>query len=217
MKKSILFGIYLILILPEIAFSQSKEKLFLGIGYGAAYSFFVHYEQPPDQVPPGFLAFYNKNRIGSISSLNLGYCISPKNCLAITYSRQMHVGRKNFAANVAGARLFMIDFKLRHTNNFFELSYSRSLSKKGDFWASVGVYVLNPEQQEIDLFGNKITIEERNDKNSNLQEGGFVGGIKWRGKLSEHFFGGFEAKVYFTASIGTFETISITPILSYCF
>lgn len=194
-----------------------NSNLSLSIGYGPAYSFFVKYEQPPEDVPPGFLDFYDKNRIGSFLTFGVHWLFNSKNNLELHYSKQVHVGKKNFDGMILNIPVNIKDFKLRHTNHFFEFNYSRSIFSK-DSWILIGGYLLYPEQQEIAIFPNGfVEIEERNHKNSNLQEGGLMAGMRYNKAISGNFQLGIELKAYFTASAGYFETISLTPTLSYSF
>ncbi|MBK8567746.1 MAG: hypothetical protein IPN76_31620 [Saprospiraceae bacterium] len=197
--------------------STNQGRLTLNVKYGLAYSFFVEYEQAPEDVPPGFIAFYNKKRIGNIGGIGLSYSFNEQNGIGVYYERQVHVGRKSFNGMASGANLSIKDFKLRHTNNFFGLDYHRNLFSSNELSFNVGVYLLFPEQQEISLFDNFIDIGERNNKNSNLMEGGVTLGFKYLKDLPGNFRLGVETKAFYTASLVEFETISVTPVLAYDF
>jgi hypothetical protein len=218
MRNLILLPIFVMS--ATLLFSQhdtQKGRLTLSVKYGLAYSFFVEYEQAPEDVPPGFIAFYNKKRIGNIGGVGLSYKFNEQNSIGISYERQVHLGRKSFSGMVNGAILSITDFKLRHTNNFFGLDYRRNLFSNNKLSFSIGAYLLFPEQQEISLLDNFIEIGERNNKNSNLMEGGISAGLKFSKNLPGNFNIGLEAKAYYTASLVEFETISITPTLAYDF
>lgn len=194
-----------------------QGKIDIHVGFGPAYSFFVKYEQSPDQVPPGFIGLYNKKSIGILTNIGIDIKLNPKNRIELAYARQIHVGKKNFKGMANGASINVIDFKLRHTNNFFELNYFRSISSENNISLLGGVYLIYPEQQEIDIFGNAITVDERNYKNAYLVDAGVTLGIRYLKPFSGRFSLGLESKVYYTVSLASFETISLTPILSYNF
>lgn len=196
---------------------KGLQRFSIEVGFGAAYSFFVKYEQPLNEVPSGFISFYDKNRLGNIGAFELKYHFNKKNLMGLAYTRQNHFGKKNFVQQSEGSQIVIRDFKIRHTNNFFELYYGRKVFNKGNFFLLAGVYVLNPEQQEISIFNNMIEIEERNSANAHLQEGGLMMGLKYQTTVSGNFSVGIESKIYFTASTGELETLSIVPKLSYGF
>lgn len=228
MNKTTLNFIFLLLSFMTFA-QESSQRFSVSINYGPAYNFFVDYGRPVNKedgyfIPPvdvfGGFELYQKNSIGTIGGVNLSYIFNKKNEIALGYTRELHYGKfKGTITLDNGTPVFVEDIKLRHLNEFFELNYKRALNHKLNWYISVGFYVLNPSQAEIEInpILNYIEIEERNDKNSNLQEGGFSLGLEYYFYQSGKFYLGVSSKLYFTASTGEFETFAITPLLQYRF
>jgi hypothetical protein len=74
-------------------------------------------------------------------------------------------------------------------------------------------------QQEISIenFANQIIVDERNFKNSKLEEGGIFGGVHFQKKIDTRFELGFRVRAYYFISVQTFEAVTFTPTLTYLF
>ena len=224
------FRILIALVITSSIYSQeNKSRFSISAHYGPAYNFFVDYDREINKedgyfIPPvdvlGGLELIQKNRMGTIGGIQISYAFNKKNSISIGYTRELHIGK--FRGDVIldnGTPVFVRDISLRHLNEFFELNYKRTVGKSGNWFLSAGIYVLNPSQSEITIYPqqNFIDIRERNNKNSNLQEGGFSIGSEYYFYKSGKFQLGLNSKLYFTASTGEFETFTFTPILKYNF
>lgn len=223
------FRLLIIICFTSTMFAQDKSSRFsVSTHYGMAYNFFVDYDREINKendifIPPtdifGRYELIQKNKVGTIGGVQVSYTFNKRNSLSIGYTRELHVGkfRGEFILD-NGTIIDVEDIKLRHLNEFFELNYKRAIGNN-NWYLTVGIYVLNPSQAEIDFnpVSNYISIEERNNDNSNLQEGGFSLGTEYLFYTSGNFDLGLNSKIYFTASTGEFETFTFTPILKYNF
>jgi hypothetical protein len=204
-------------LLSIIVYGQENEnkRFELSVNYGVAGSFFVNYEQPIEEVPLGFVSFYNKKFIGTIGGGEFVYNTkNGKSSIGLSYDRQIHVGKKNDQRVINNTLISVVDFKLRHLNEIFSVFYRRKITDK--FNAFAGFYLLFPHQQELSYFNN-VVLEERNSENSNLTEGGILIGAEYFFYSSGNFELGIQSKLFHTTSTGEFETISFTPKLRYSF
>ena len=82
-----------------------------------------------------------------------------------------------------------------------------------------GLVLAKMNQQEIMIenYDNLIAIDERNFKNSKLQEGGVFGGIHFQKKIDTNFEFGLRIRAYYLISVNALESITFTPTLSYSF
>ena len=110
------------------------------------------------------------------------------------------------------------DFTIMHTNNFYQLLFEQRLgSSKHQFNLSTELFYLRMSQQEIvaSIFG--LGLEERNFKNSRLEEGGAFLGIQYQAKIDNHFYLGIRSRVYYVITANYFEAVTLTPTLTYEF
>ena len=221
-----------LVILTSLAFfvlntTHAQHIFELNINYGIAGNFQLEYEQPPSAVPSGFTSFYNKNFFGSIGGIEFQWNIKDsKASIGISYDRESHFGEKNFRELISNnTYLEIIDFKLRQINEMYSIFYKRRQSEKLLFTG--GVFILNPQMQEIEYFNTFIhstqttallvLIKERNGSNSNLIDAGFFIGAEYYFYKSGNFQVGIQSRIYHTTSIGWFETMTLTPKLRYSF
>ena len=109
--------------------------------------------------------------------------------------------------------------KIKHTNNFYQFFYERDFDKqKRNFKYHVGLFYLRSNQQEIaDNLNGGVGFEQRNYKNSNLEEGGVFIGLHYSKKIDTKFELGIKSRLYYLISTGTLEAITLTPTLTYHF
>jgi hypothetical protein len=224
------YRILIVLFITQISFAQEKSSRFsVSAYYGPAYNFFVDYGRPVNKedgyfIPPvdplGGLELIQKNAIGTVGGLQVSYRFKTRNRFSIGYTREQHIGKFNGMVTLSnGTPVFVNDIRLRHLNEFFELNYKRAIGKSLNWYFTIGFYVLNPSQAELHIYPsqNFVEISERNNKNSNLQEGGFSLGAEYFFYQSGQFQFGVTSKLYFTASTGEFETLTFSPLLKYKF
>jgi hypothetical protein len=110
-------------------------------------------------------------------------------------------------------------FTIRHTNNFYQLLFEQRLgsSSKHQFNLSTGLFYLRKSQQAVYASTFGLGLEERNFKNSRLEEGGAFLGLQYQAKIDNHFYLGIRSRVYYIISANYFETVTLTPTLSYVF
>lgn len=219
MKKKILliFLVSLISLSPILA--QKKNKLSIEINYGLNGNFFVRdYDELGGPVNKKY--FYKKNFIGTISGIELKKQINKVSNLSIGYARSINKGSKDYFGNVNGVYVLIDAFNIRHTNDFYQLGYERKFKKSNpQFTYHLGLVYARMQQQEIqfETYDNIIVIQERNYKNSKLEEAGVFGGFQFVKKVDTKFTAGLRLRGYFLISTGTLEAIVFTPTLSYKF
>lgn len=199
--------------------AQSQSKWSIEANYGLTGNFFV---RDYDEVtgPANSTNFYTKNFLGSIGGVELYYRLNNSSRLAIGYSRSNNKGRKNGHTVINGVDVWLQDFNLSHINNFFQVLYERQFSKRNTNWKyHAGLVIINSSQQEISFenFANQVLIEERNFKNSKLQEGGVFTGLQFTKSIEKRFELGIRTRIYYLLSTGTIEALTLTPTIAYKF
>jgi hypothetical protein len=191
------------------------KKISIEVNYGLQGNFFVRDYQ--ERIIPGIAySFYNKNFLGSMGGIEVKYPIGKRLSLGVGYARSINHRVMNFAP--ANIPISIVDFTIRHTNNFYQLILERSIShRKHQFNFSTGVFYLRMSQQEVDASISGIGLEERNYKNSRLEEGGAFLGIQYQAQIDNHFYLGIRSRAYYVLSANYMEAISLTPTLTYVF
>lgn len=163
---------------------------------------------------------YKKNTLGTVSGMQLNFALNARSGLFAGYSRSVNKGTKNFQGTVNGVQVFINDFNLRHFNHFLQIGYERSFHQSHlEFRFHAGLVWVGMQQQEISIenFNNQIVVEERNIRNSRLQEAGVFAGLSYVKNLDKHFELGVRMRAYYLVSSNNFEAITFTPILVYKF
>lgn len=194
---------------------NANRNFFVDINYGINGNFFVR--SYTEQNLAGFgQSFYNKNFIGTIGGIDLAYSLSERTTIGLGYSRSVNTRSINFLQT--GSPIFVQDFTISHKNDFYQLLLTRKIGKitKG-FSLEGGAYYLRSAQQEVDISPFSAAFEERNFKNSRLEELGAVIGFQYKQKVDAHLYFGLRTRFYFTLSTGAPELIAFTPILAYQF
>ncbi len=199
--------------------AQTSGKFSLEINYGLNSNFFVgSYNEVGGPQNKTFL--YNKDLLGTVSGLELKYHLNNHSSLFAAYSRSVNKGEKNYSGNINGVDVFIIDFNIRHHNDFYQVGYERTFKKTLPFLTyHFGLVYARMQQQEIGIenFANLILIDERNSKNSNLEEGGVFAGVHFQKKVDTKFELGLKLRAYYLISVSTFEALTLTPTLTYNF
>ncbi|MGZ8544597.1 MAG: hypothetical protein ACXWV0_04840 [Flavisolibacter sp.] len=217
MKQPILF--ILLAFCLNITNAQTNSRLSLEINYGLNGNFFVgSYDEQGG--PQGKTYFFNKDFIGTIAGIELTYQLNDRSRLGLAYARSINKETINFDGTVSGVDVIIRDFQIRHINNFYQLFYDRSFSRKlPALHYQGGIFYLRMAQQELEIanFMNAVNMDERNYKNSRLEEGGVFAGLHFSKYIDKKFELGIKSRVYFLASTGTFEAVTLTPTLTYHF
>ncbi|MFN7539182.1 MAG: hypothetical protein ACK5RQ_03945 [Bacteroidota bacterium] len=192
------------------------NKISIEVNYGLQGNFFVRGYK--ERNTPGIsYNFYNKNFLGGMGGIEVKYPIGNQSSVGLGYARSINSRIINFTP--VNIPINVEDFTIRHTNNFYQLLFEQSLgsSSKHQFNLSTGLFYLRMSQQEIDasIFG--LGLEERNFKNSRLEEGGTFLGIQYQAKIDNHFYLGIRSRVYYIISANYFEAVALNPTLTYIF
>lgn len=162
--------------------------------------------------------FYLKNFIGTVGGADLYYRFNSFSRLGFGYAESINKGRKNGHDVINGVDMWLRDFNLSHINNFFQLFYERQFSKANSNWKyHAGAVLINSSQQEISFenFANQVVIDERNGKNSKVQEGGIFARLQFTKCIEKK--SGILTRIYYLLSTETLETVPLTPTIVYNF
>ena len=189
----------------------------LSTGAGVSYNYFVDrasYNEAPDGVSS--LRILNKNPIGHNLSLKGAYRFG-KNEIKFGYAYSQFSRSRNidYLSADGSTRFVVRDFKFRHTNHIFDLTYSRTIAPGLSIMG--GVFSYRKEQQEVDVIGRSILVEERNFSNSKLEDGGFLAGLEYSTTLTGKMDIGGRFTAYYAASLGRMEELQLGPFLRYNF
>lgn len=211
------------------SFCQNKGQLSIEANYGVSYNFFVKsYDEVYSPGGNEHLYLYHKNSIGTSGGFEVKYGISQKARLIGGYARTVNTKRRSGGAAGSGFVVYIDDFNLRHVNNLYTIGYERPLLRSNNsIWFDVGVLYLAAQQQEItiDEVPNEagdgslveVYVQDRNKKNSGMEEAGVFAGFSFARPIGERFSLGIKTRGYFLVSTGTFEAITLTPSLRYDF
>lgn len=199
--------------------AQRTTRLSAEINYGLNGNFFVRsYNETGGPANKTYL--YKKNFVGTIGGVQLSYRLNSVSSLSLGYSRSTNKGQKSFHDVLNGVDIMITDFNIRHNNDFFQLAYERSFSKKHPSWKyHAGVVLVSMQQQEISVenYASQVLVNERNAQNAGLQEAGVFAGIHFSKKIDTRLEAGLKARVYYLISVQSFEAITLTPTLTYHF
>lgn len=216
MKHLFLSSLFSLMTLLLLA--QRNGSLSLEINYGLQGNFFVrNYNETGGPGPKTY--FYNKHFIGSIGGSELKYKLGQKGNLGIAYARSVSSRKISYSGPFNSINLRITDYRVTHTDIFYQLFYERSLRKISPVKAQIGLFYLRMNQQEVELsnYINTISFEERNYKNSKLEEGGAFFGLHYSKKIDTKFELGIKSRVYYLISTNELEAITLTPTLTYTF
>lgn len=211
--KSILF-IFAIAISLQIK-AQTKSRFSAEINYGVQGNFFVRSYNEIGR--PDGTAFLNKNFVGSIGGAEILYRATNRALWGIAFSKSTNTRSVTYNTRINGVGVYINSFDIKHESRFYQLFYQRRFSKKQpSLTYEVGLYYLRVQQQEVAI-GNSIGFEQRNWKNSKLEEGGAFVGIKFEKYIDKKTALGIKSRLYYTISVDQFEAITLTPTLTYHF
>jgi hypothetical protein len=216
-------------------FCQNNDSFFtkfeLSVNYGLAGNFFANYDydviSQNGSIEPLYnevfdeLNFFQKNFVGTTGGFSINYNFNEKNAIILSFDRNMNQGKYNEEIILTNGTVVSInDIVLRQRNHFYSLTYRRSLNKKNNLYASIGINYLRHNQAEITvpLSANFVIIRERNYENAGFEEGGFVLGLEKYFYTSGQFELGIQSKLFLlTSNPGLVETITLAPVLRFKF
>lgn len=209
--------IFLLSLSPFALFAQKKNKFSFEINYGLNGNFFVRsYEE---QAPPfPVTEISKKNFIGMLGGIELKYKVTKRASWGFGFAKSSNQKAINYTSNVNGVVLSIKDFDIKHVNHFYQLFYEREIIKKIPALKSqIGLFYLRPQQQEVSISRNGFLFEQRNFKNSYLEEGGIFVGLHYSKKIDTKFELGVKSRVYYLISTNSIEAVTFTPTLTYLF
>lgn len=209
--------IFLLSLSPFALFAQKKNKFSFEINYGLNGNFFVRsYEE---QAPPfPVTEISKKNFIGTVGGIELKYKVTKRASWGFGFAKSSNQKAINYSSNVNGVVLSIKDFDIKHVNHFYQLFYEREIIKKIPALKSqIGLFYLRPQQQEVSISRNGFLFEQRNFKNSYLEEGGIFVGLHYSKKIDTKFELGVKSRVYYLISTNSIEAVTFTPTLTYLF
>jgi hypothetical protein len=178
-------------LLVGITFSQPENSSIkaesdgifdLEISFGSQYNFFVDYGRDldfengyilPYEDFPGELAFNQKRAVGTYFNAHLSVRLGGRNFLVIGHTRTLNRGLYNGNITFPTGTLVQVgDFQLDHRTMAYNLSYKRNFGSENQFSAIIGYSYADFRQSELTVWppANFVEIEQRNGKNSNLEE-----------------------------------------------
>jgi hypothetical protein len=209
--------IFLLSLSPFAVKAQKKSKFSFEVNYGLNGNFFVRSYQ--EQAPPfPVTEISNKNFIGTVGGIELKYKVTKRASWGFGYAKSSNQKAINYTSNVNGVVLSIKDFDIKHVNHFYQLFYEREIIKKIPALKSqIGLFYLRPQQQEVSISRNGFLFEQRNFKNSYLEEGGIFLGLHYSKKIDTKFELGVKSRVYYLISTNSIEAVTFTPTLTYLF
>ena len=209
--------IFLLSLSPFVVLAQKKSKFSFEVNYGLNGNFFVRSYQ--EQAPPfPVTEISNKNFIGTIGGIELKYDVTNRASWGFGYAKSSNQKTINYTSIVNGVVLSINDFDIKHVNHFYQLFYEREITKKLPALKSqIGLFYLRPQQQEVSISRNGFLFEQRNFKNSYLEEGGIFVGLHYSKKIDTKFELGVKSRVYYLISTNSIEAVTFTPTLTYLF
>lgn len=216
MKKSGLVFCFLFSVILVIA---QKSRFTIEGNYGLQNNFFVtSYNEAPNSIFQN--SFYKKKAIGTIGGVEVKYRVGKRGSLGVGYAGSVNSRTISYTTTITGVSLGIYDFNITHKNRFFQVGYEYAFQKKNPtVFVEAGLFYLRSNQQEIDISqtGRSISFEERNFKNSRLEEGGVFIGVSYMAKIDTKVRFGIKSRLYYLASTNSFEAITMTPTISYTF
>ena len=215
--KFIFFSFFSIVTITS--FSQKSKKIAVEIDYGLAGNFFVKAADYGTTGGPSTSKYYKKDFIGSIHGLELKYSLNKNSILAIGFENSVNSKVINFKSTYINSSIQ--DWRIYHHDIFYNLFYERNFVKSDSkLKYHVGIFYLRMTQQEIDIIDRPqggIIFEERNFKNSKLEEAGAFVGLEYAIKIDTKFYLGIRSRLYYLISTSSLEALTLTPTLTYTF
>jgi hypothetical protein len=218
-SRKIIFQIFLCIFPFVSSFSQESSRISLSANFGINGNFFVRSYGDPGG-PVNKTIFYEKDFIGIAGGADLRYKINSRSGLGLGYMRSQNKKDINYDDSFNSIYLRIMDFNIRHIENIFQFYYERNVFKKIkglDF--QIGIFYTRTIQQEIELanYANSIFLDERNFKNSRLNELGAFFGVHYSKQIDTKFELGIQSRIYYEISSDILAQITLTPTLTYHF
>lgn len=204
-----------ILLLPLATNAQKKPSKFqLEFNYGLNGSFLVRNYSEYSSLPGK--RFYKKNFIGTIAGIEGRLNVGKNGSLGLGFSKSINKRVINY---FNGRNVGLMDFTISHTNyyNVFDYEYKLLNKKKNNIAFQLGIYYLRSKMQEIDISPDGVMLDERNFKNSKVEDGGALIGVHYFKKIDTKFDLGIKTRASISLAMGIMDAITLTPTLRYNF
>lgn len=203
----------------EIKSQQFSVSLLIG----PQYNYFVASQNYGAGFPPipGYQQFFKKNSIGWYAGLDATYRIGEQSRFGLGIGLAENRKEVNYSARYTDVAL--VDWHISHRTHLLQIMYERDWSKKCRWFAyDVGLFYMRFNLQEIEIgdfpSNNRFFgFEERNYKNSGLEEGGVFLGFHLSKPIDNHVQIGLRSRTYYLLSTQSFEMTTITPTITYYF
>lgn len=210
--------LFIFLLVVTKATIGQESRFSVEVNYGLAGNHFVtsYIENSDDGYIPEFVDFLaNKRFLGSVGQLQVNYHLKNNTSFSLGYARDSHQKEVSYKKNVAGAKLNIHKWAIRHNNNIYFFKHKRNLTKVFDY--HFGLFYLRPEQQEIEIdnAARIIEIEERDNPGFNLNEAGILAGLDYEKQIDTKFKAGFHLTGHYILSASYYETTYFTGSISY--
>ena len=196
--------------------SQTNNGVELEINYGFSYNPSADYFFETNDPPFGY-TFYDKSTAGKISGAEIRLPISKTMSLGLAFNHSVHARTVNFLPN--NIPIYVEDFRIRNFYNFYQMLVQKNLERKNHIFSiSTGIYYQSVAWQDIGASIYGLGLEERNFKNSGLEDAGAFLGFQYSRKIDTHFYLGIKSRIYSTISASaSIDGITLTPSLTYRF
>lgn len=212
--KHFIFFIFAFLLFQTLV-AQPKWSVEGSFGLNA--NFFVNAYQEYGPIPNS-VYLYKKDAIGTASGVELKFRSGKKSAFFIGYNRTLNSAVKNLSETRNGVAIEVVNFTIRHIDDFFIAGYERSLGKKWKNWKiNAGLGLVYYNQQEITLEQDIFIVQERDFKYFRLVEACVLGGVEYGQMIDKKFELGFRVRAFYVFSGGWMESITATPVLRYHF
>lgn len=189
--------------------ANTQKRLFdLSAGFGSAGSFFVRsYSENEVSSQTSFL---KKNFLGKTWHIELSRPLGSRFEIAAGYSFQEFKKKAQYKDN-----LVQLDHTIHHINHIGDISARRKFDRRRHMvMAGLGIYYIRPVQEEITISrSGAVLIQDRNYKNSNLEEAGALAEGTYEYKFESRVHLGIRCRFFYTVSAGEAESIALYPYI----
>jgi hypothetical protein len=207
-----------------VSFGQQPGRFKAQINYGINGNYYANtYEYNSEY---NYLDIFDKKFVGTTGGVEVSYALTNNASIFTGYSKTTNTGTKNLRMDVGNVQFYLSDFKLRHINHFVTVGYERRFkASQPAFTYHLGATLVFQQQQEISL-GNLyygppvspyISVSERSGRKSGLNKAGLFAGFEYRRPIDKRFDLGLKVRGYYMLTNSSFETITLTPTLTYKF
>lgn len=215
MKKQILFYFIIVMYSQNIYCQQkqSKQKFFITTGYGLAGSFFV---RSYDEFIPAsrYKSFEKKDFLGSAQNIGIGVSLK-KNYQFVLGLNFQHFTRSIKSKDTLGYVEISFDNTIHHRDYIWFAGITKKFEQKNQILSpGIGIFYSRSKQEEVQIiYPNSYLFQERNFKNSRLEEAGVYAELAYEYKFQTKVNLGIKTQFYFTISTGSPESLTLFPFI----